>query len=151
MYGPLRTVVWHGPAGDRRPDVLYHAITKQERGFGKLRRHSGLCTFPLHTDLAHPTTPPRYFILCCIIPAGDVCTLALPWATANPVLGSIDTRKVGPEPLPSPIRRVDEITRGTFKPLYDAHCQLHGDSEPCALYAAELAGSASKFMRELRS
>jgi L-asparagine oxygenase len=53
----------------------------------------GLDAFPLHTDLAHWTVPPRYFILRCIVPAEDVCTLMLPWATITPALGSIDMRK----------------------------------------------------------
>jgi len=53
----------------------------------------GLGAFPLHTDLAHWTIPPRYFVLRCINPAEDVCTLALPWAAVTPALGSIDMRK----------------------------------------------------------
>lgn len=53
----------------------------------------GLGAFPLHTDLAHWAIPPRYFILRCISPAEDVCTLALPWAAVTPALASIDMRK----------------------------------------------------------
>jgi hypothetical protein len=53
----------------------------------------GLRAFPLHTDLAHWTIPPRFFILRCIVPAEEVCTLLLPWATVMPMLGSIDMRK----------------------------------------------------------
>lgn len=53
----------------------------------------GLGGFPLHTDLAHWAIPPRYFILRCINPAEDVCTLTLPWAKITPALGSIDMSK----------------------------------------------------------
>lgn len=53
----------------------------------------GLRAFPLHTDLAHWTIPPRFFMLRCIVPAEEVCTLILPWATVMPMLGSIDMRK----------------------------------------------------------
>jgi len=53
----------------------------------------GIGTFPLHTDLAHWAIPPRYFVLRCINPAEEVCTLVLPWEKVRPALGSIDMAK----------------------------------------------------------
>lgn len=38
----------------------------------------GLDAFPLHTDLAHWSLPPRYLILRCVVPAPAVRTLLLP-------------------------------------------------------------------------
>jgi hypothetical protein len=53
----------------------------------------GLGAFPLHTDLAHWSIPPRYFILRCIVPAENVGTLVLPWKEVTPALGSLDMGK----------------------------------------------------------
>lgn len=53
----------------------------------------GLGAFPLHTDLAHWTIPPRYFILRCIVPAEEVCTFVLPWEKISPALGAIHMNK----------------------------------------------------------
>src|SRR5216684_7723876 len=36
--------------------------------------HYGLGEFPLHSDLAHWTIPPRYFLLRCIVGGDDVFT-----------------------------------------------------------------------------
>jgi L-asparagine oxygenase len=53
-------------------------------GLNQYSGHYGLEDFPLHTDLAHWTIPPRYLLLRCIEGAGDVFTRVLPWAAILP-------------------------------------------------------------------
>lgn len=42
----------------------------------------GLGNFPLHTDLAHWSEPPRYFLLRCIVPDPEVVTSVINFKTA---------------------------------------------------------------------
>jgi L-asparagine oxygenase len=49
--------------------------------------HCGFGAFPLHSDLAHWTFPPRYFLLRCVTGAEDVFTRILPWTAILPSLG----------------------------------------------------------------
>ena len=50
--------------------------------------HYGFGEFPLHSDLAHWTIPPRYFLLRCVAGAEDVFTGVLPWAAILPSFGT---------------------------------------------------------------
>lgn len=47
----------------------------------------GLRDFPLHTDLAHWSKPPRYFVLRCIVGAKNVFTRLLPSSALLSTLG----------------------------------------------------------------
>ena len=49
--------------------------------------HYGFGAFPLHSDLAHWTLPPRYFLLRCVAGADDVFTRILPWTAILPSFG----------------------------------------------------------------
>ncbi len=47
----------------------------------------GLAEFPMHTDLAHWSQPPRYFMLRCRKGSPDVITRVLPCTKLNSILG----------------------------------------------------------------
>lgn len=56
-------------------------------GLNQYSGNYGLGDFPLHSDLAHWSLPPRYFLLRCIEGARDVFTRVLPWAAILPSVG----------------------------------------------------------------
>jgi L-asparagine oxygenase len=56
-------------------------------GQNQYSRNYGLGDFPLHSDLAHWSLPPRYFLLRCIEGTSGVFTRVLPWTAILPSVG----------------------------------------------------------------
>jgi L-asparagine oxygenase len=62
-------------------------------GKNRYSGHFGLGTFPLHTDLAHWSVPPRYVLLRCVVGTEDVVTTVLPQTNLVTHIGMSELRR----------------------------------------------------------